>query len=173
MAKGYGTPSLYGAGYVQYDFTTCLPAPQSCWGPLGRSEQAVFRGPDFGWISVLAILHRPQHPEQTQTWPNGPTYSIVHEEPAFAETRPICFGLWCAKWRFDQFSFKLQIEAIEQYVPQNRTIWLLLTVIKKVVWQLCLVSNRWLVAEICPFQLLRFGVCWVIQKLSLLLVYIL
>ena len=43
-----GTPVLYGAGYAKSDFTTCLPAPQRCWGPLGRSEQAVFLVPDFG-----------------------------------------------------------------------------------------------------------------------------
>jgi hypothetical protein len=42
-----GAPSLYGAGYAKSDFTTCVPAPQRCWGPLGRSGQAVFLGPGF------------------------------------------------------------------------------------------------------------------------------
>ena len=98
-----GTPSLYGAGYAESDFTTChgLPAPQRCWGHLGRSEQAVFRGPGFGWISVFAVLHQPQHwlgsPKQAQTWPDGSTYSIVQGTPAFAEIGAIYFGLWCAK----------------------------------------------------------------------------
>ncbi len=66
-----GTPSLYGAGYAKSDFTTCLPAPQRCWGPLGRSEQAVFWGPDFG--------------ESAQTWPYGSTYwGLLHIFYCFA-----------------------------------------------------------------------------------------
>ena len=40
----------------QIRLPTCLPAPQRCWGPLGRSEQAVFLGPDFWWISVNGSL---------------------------------------------------------------------------------------------------------------------
>jgi hypothetical protein len=30
-------------------------------------------------------------------WPDGSTYSIVQGTPAFAEIRPIYFGLWYAK----------------------------------------------------------------------------
>ncbi len=110
-----GTPILYGAGYAKSDFTTCLPAPQRCWGRLGRSEQAVFWGPDFGESVLTAVLYRSQHrpgsPKQAQTWPDGSTYSIVQGTPAFAEIRPIYFGLWCAKTGFlNQFSHSLLIE---------------------------------------------------------------
>jgi hypothetical protein len=92
---------MYGAGYAKSDFTTCLPAPQRCWGPLGRSEQAVFLGPDFGKSVLTAVLHRSQHrsgsPKQAQTWPNDSTYCIVQGTPAFDEIRPMYFGLWCAE----------------------------------------------------------------------------
>ncbi len=86
-----GTSSLYGAGYAKSDFTTCLPAPQRCWGPLGRSEQAVFLGPDFGESVLTAVWHRSQHrpglPKQAQTWPYGSTYSIVQGTPATCARR--------------------------------------------------------------------------------------
>jgi hypothetical protein len=104
LAKGYCTPSLYGAGYAKSDITTCLPAPQRWWGALGRSEHAVFRGPDnpdSGESVYSAVLHRSQHrpglAKQARTRPDGSTYSIVKEAPAFAEIGPICFGLWFAK----------------------------------------------------------------------------
>jgi hypothetical protein len=113
--KAPKTPSLYGAGYAKSDFTTCLPAPQRCWGPLGRSEQAVFWGPDFDESVFIAVFHRSQHrpgtPKQAQTWPDGSTYSIVQGTPAFAEIGPIYFGLWCAKnGVLNQFSHSLLIE---------------------------------------------------------------
>ncbi len=84
-------------------------------GPLGRSEQAVFFGPDFGESVLTAVLHRSQHlpgsPKQTQTWPKGSTYSIVQGTPAFAEIGPIYFGLWCAKnGVLNQFSHSLLFE---------------------------------------------------------------
>ncbi len=99
-----GTPSLHGAGYAKSDFTTCLPAPQRCWSPLGRSEQAVFLGPDFGESVLTAVLHRPQHrpgsPKQAQTWPNGSTYCIVQGTPAFCCNRTNIFWFMvCRKWR--------------------------------------------------------------------------
>ncbi len=50
------TPSLYGAGYAKSNFTTCLPAPQRCWGPLGRSDKSCFFGTWFWWISVNCSL---------------------------------------------------------------------------------------------------------------------
>ncbi len=95
-----GTPSLYGAGYAESDFTTChgLPAPQRCWGHLGRSEQAVFLGTDFGESVLTAVLHGSQHrpgsPKQAQTWPDGSTYSIVQGTPAFAEIGPIITNIF-------------------------------------------------------------------------------
>jgi hypothetical protein len=54
-------PSLYGAGYAKSDFTTCLPALERCWGPIGRSENAVFGDLSFGELVYLAVLHLPQH----------------------------------------------------------------------------------------------------------------
>ncbi len=151
IAKGYCAPSLHGAGYAKSDFTMCLPAPQRFWGPLGRSEQAAFRGPDFGWIGVLhRPQHRPESPKQAQTRPNGSTYSIVQEAPTLAEIGPIYFGLWCAKNGVaNQFSIIRRIEANKPYAVQNSTNWQLLTVFKPVM---CLVSNLWLVSEICPFH---------------------
>ena len=110
-----GTPVLYGAGYAKSDFTTCLPVPRRCCGQLGRSEQAAFLGPDFGESVLTAVSHRSQHrpgsPKQAQTWPDGSTYSIVQGTPAFAETGPKCFGLWCAKnGVLNQFSHSLLFE---------------------------------------------------------------
>ncbi len=55
--------------------------------------------------------HRSGSPKQAQTWPDGSTYSIVQGTPAFAETGPICFGLWCAKnGVLNQFSHSLLFE---------------------------------------------------------------
>ncbi len=64
---------------------------------------------------LIAVLYRSQNrpgsPKQAQTWRDGSTYSIVHGTPAFAEIRPIYFGLWCAKnGVLNQFSHSLLIE---------------------------------------------------------------
>ncbi len=64
---------------------------------------------------LTAVSHRSQHrpgsPIQAQTWPDGSTYFIVQGTPAFAETGPICFGLWCAKnGVLNQFSHSLLFE---------------------------------------------------------------
>ncbi len=92
-----GTPSLYGAGYAKSDFTTCLPAPQRCWGQLGRSEQPVFWDLIFYESVLPAVLHwshhRPESPKQAQTRPDGSTDSIVQGTPAFSEIGAIYFGL--------------------------------------------------------------------------------
>ena len=49
-------PSVYGTGCAKSGSTTCLPVPWRCWGPLGRSRQAVFRVPDFAKIGVGTCL---------------------------------------------------------------------------------------------------------------------
>ncbi len=94
-----GAPSLYSAGYAKSDFTTCLPTPQRCWGPLGRSAsgQAVFGGPDFWRISGLNWIRPSCTSLSIGQDRYGSTYSIVQGTSAFAEIRPIYFGLWCAK----------------------------------------------------------------------------
>ena len=72
-------------------------------------------GPDSGESVLTPVLHRSQHrpgsPKQAQTWPDGFTYSIVQETPAFAEIGPIYSGLWCAEnGVLNQFSHSLFIE---------------------------------------------------------------
>ncbi len=94
----YCVPSLYGAGYAQSDFTTCYQLPEGAEARLAGLNKLFFGDLTLGESVYLAILHRPQHrpgsPKQAQTWPDGPTYSIVQEAPVFAEIGPIYFGLW-------------------------------------------------------------------------------
>ncbi len=89
--------------------------PKGAGACLAGLNKLFFGDLTFGESVLTAVLHRSQHrpgsPKQAQTWPDGSTYSIVQETPAFAETGPIYFGLWCAEnGVLSQFSHSLFIE---------------------------------------------------------------
>jgi hypothetical protein len=83
MAKRYGAPSLYGAGYAKSDFTTCLPAYKGVGARLAGLNKLFFGDLILGESVYSAVLHRPQNrpgsPKQAQKRHDGFTYSIVQE----------------------------------------------------------------------------------------------
>jgi hypothetical protein len=115
-------PSVYGTGFAKSDSTPCLPVPQGCWGPLGRSKQADYWVPIFEKISVWACLatavesarflqtdqnvaQSPSHAHCTRRtracWKRIIFFgSLVHERwPAWAI---LCLGLSCHGSRIGQ-----------------------------------------------------------------------
>ncbi len=111
-------------------------------------------------------LNRSGASGQAQTWPAGPSSSVVQDALEFAKIGYLVLVFWCAKKEPQgRFSIMGHMVAYGSNSPQSSPICRSRTVIKSVLW---LVSNGCSVAEIWPFQVL--GWCGA-PKISLHSVY--